>query len=63
MEFNENDNLKQRFALRRHPLVLKALNPWWQTAQKSMQAEGEDGHRLTRNEYIRIFTMVFKIMV
>ena len=61
LELNEMNNLKQRFALRRHPLVLRALNPWWQTAQKSMQAEGGEGLRLTRNEYIRIFTMVFKM--
>eukprot|EP00966_Prymnesium_polylepis_P216425 5010323-Prymnesium_polylepis.1 len=62
-EFHQMDALRQRFELRRHPLVLKALDPWWQTAQRSMREDGEDCSRLTRNEYIRIFTMVFKVMV
>ena len=57
----EKHNLYARFALRSHPLVRDALEPWWHTAQTSMQADGGDGFRLSRQEYLRIFTSVFTV--
>lgn len=35
---HEAHRLRERFSLRRHPLVLDALEPWWVAAQHSMQA-------------------------
>ena len=59
----ELDNLKKRFSLRRHPLVLEALEKWWRTAQHSMQQAGGDGYMLTREEYMQVFSRVFTVMV
>ena len=59
----ELDNLRKRFALRRHPLVLEALEKWWRTAQFSMQQAGGDGYMLTREEYMQVFSRIFTVMV
>ncbi|KAL1525035.1 hypothetical protein AB1Y20_019908 [Prymnesium parvum] len=61
--FNVEHRLVERFRLRLHPLVREALEPWWHTAQHSMRAAGGDGERISRQEYIRIFTCVFTAMV
>ena len=59
----EMESVKKRFALRRHPLVLEALNRWWTTAQSSMRASGGSGQRLSKDDYVDIFTKIFTVMV
>jgi len=59
----EMESVKKRFALRHHPLVLEALNGWWTTAQSSMKAGGGSGQRLSKDDYVEIFTKVFTVMV
>ena len=62
-EMAKIENIRARFALRHHPLVRDALEPWWRTAQQSMQRAGGDGHRMSKDEYLRIFSRVFTIMI
>ena len=63
VDMNRREVLRQRFDLRRHAVVLDALQEWWETAQRSMRVKGGNCTRMSHDEYISVFTNVFAVMV
>jgi|EP00966_Prymnesium_polylepis_P292542 hypothetical protein len=54
LEMNRIEVVRQRFELRRNREVLEELHAWWETAQRSMRAQGIDASGMPHDTYVRI---------
>ncbi len=73
LQINSPESVQARLGLRTHPVVLEALESWWDTALRSMASEQREASKLgssgvaprelNRSQYMLIMRKIFKAMM
>lgn len=63
LSLHTQDKLDERYALRYHPAVTKALDVWWSVVLHSLKMDGDQVNALSRERYLTICCRIYFALV